>query len=271
MTDNDEPKMKAWLPTAVIVGFYGTITSVKWEDEVVIPFIKNNLRSFIDAHWSDMRLADILSNLRSESLDHRFRFEHDDCPIVSGDEDGEQNVKKSMVDYLIWQINKKNESESNYAIQRDIRQEAMAKGALKTHLFEDVKPAFDMWSKNMNIYLYTSIGIEDLKFLLQHTTVGDLTPTIKGYFSQKESNAAKMVANSLPDFIKYATSINLNKTPAKVLIVTSFGKEAKASADAGMESILVKRTGNTKIRDYYEARFDSVDSFLDIQFVPRRS
>ncbi|RWS16272.1 hypothetical protein B4U79_16273 [Dinothrombium tinctorium] len=172
-----EPKVKVWKPKAILVELFGTVTAAKWEDEVAFPYIVDNLEHFFNAHWNEPSLSELIANFKAESIEQRFRFEQDDAPIVADDED-DSIVKSTVVDYIKWQMRKRKESPSTIIVQRKIWQNGMKRGELKMHVFEDVKNAFNLWANEfkIQIYVFSAIDREDIKFLMSKTIEGDLTP-----------------------------------------------------------------------------------------------
>ena len=56
---------------------------------------------------------------------------------------------------------------------------------LKGTLFADVPRAFQRWSAKCKVAIYSSGSVEAQLLLFRHSSFGDLTPLISGYFDTR--------------------------------------------------------------------------------------
>lgn len=112
-----QSKVKIYKPDAFIIDFHGTICSVKWEDEVVLPFVINNLNDYLIENWLVIDLMNLIDGLRQESFVQRFQFDRNDAPLIEDDSDSE-SLRKSVCDFIRWQIDNRKETQTCISLQR---------------------------------------------------------------------------------------------------------------------------------------------------------
>jgi enolase-phosphatase E1 len=110
-------------------------------------------------------------------------------------------------------------------------------GLLRGQVYADVPRAFARWrGQGRGVYIFSSGSVLAQKLLFAHTTEGDLTPYIDGYFDT--TTGAKTEAAS---YRSIAAAIG---SPApEVLFVSDVAAELEAARDAGMQTALCVRDG----------------------------
>lgn len=136
---------------------------------------------------------------------------------------------------------------------------------LKTIVFDDVPSLLEQWNgESIKLYIISSVSKDEIKLFLKHTTYGDLTKYITDYFDDSigkriDKETYLKIAERIPCDIKH------------LAFITDSGKEAKIATQAGAESLLILRPKNYQIREYYLTCFQSITTFNDIEFVPRKT
>src|SRR5256885_16652607 len=108
----------------------------------------------------------------------------------------------------------------------------------------------------------------DMHLFLKNTTAGDLSSYVdKIYGNSKEFLSSSSQPTGHKKIIE-----DIGIDPSRILYVTHLGQRAKEMTDeVGVESLLVDRTGNRKIRQYYLICFRCAAQLTDVIFVNRRS
>lgn len=123
-------------------------------------------------------------------------------------------------------------------IQRRIWAEGFASGALVTRLYPDVAPALRAWhAAGTGVAICSSEPEEAQRLVLGHTTDGDLTRLVSGFFDTRagaRSGAASYVA----------IARNLGLAPAQVLFVSDTEAELATASLAGLETCQIVRAGD---------------------------
>lgn len=97
------------------------------------------------------------------------------------------------------------------------------------------------------------------KLLFQHTTQGDLTGLLDGYFDITTSGA-----KTEPQSYR-AISKAIGTDPGDILFLTDVLAEAQAATEAGFQARLVVRPGNAPLTDDQKAAFEAITSFEALQ------
>jgi enolase-phosphatase E1 len=110
-------------------------------------------------------------------------------------------------------------------------------GALKSHVYPDVRPALERWrAQRRSVAIFSSGSVLAQRLLFENTQVGDLTPLIHGYFDT--TTGAKGAADS---YRRIAEALRV--APAAVLFVSDVPAELDAARSAGMDTALCVREG----------------------------
>jgi enolase-phosphatase E1 len=111
---------------------------------------------------------------------------------------------------------------------------------LKGQVYADVLPAFERWrAQARSIHIYSSGSVLAQKLLFAHTTAGDLTAYIEGYFDtttgpKKEAASYRSIA------------AQLGLPAASVHFISDITAELDAARAAGMRTALCVRPGGAE-------------------------
>jgi enolase-phosphatase E1 len=119
-------------------------------------------------------------------------------------------------------------------------------GSLQGQIYPDVVPAFKRWrEQNRSIYIFSSGSVLAQKLLFAHTTEGDLTSFLSGYFDT--STGAKNEASSYQ-----AIADRIGLQASEILFVSDVTGELDAARKAGMVTALCVRAegSDAKVSDH---------------------
>src|SRR6202000_1584320 len=71
------------------------------------------------------------------------------------------------------------------SLQGKIWKEGFESGELKGTLFADVPGAFERWTRDAHVAIYSSGSVEAQRLLFRYSNFGDLTPLISRYFDTR--------------------------------------------------------------------------------------
>ena len=110
-------------------------------------------------------------------------------------------------------------------------------GAIKGHMYPDVKPALERWTtKGMKLAIFSSGSIAAQKQLFGFSTEGDLTPYFSAYFDT--------TTGMKRDEQTYHFIVQQLNTPANsVLFLSDIHQELEAANAAGMRTLQLVRPG----------------------------
>lgn len=214
----------------ILLDIEGTTTSVDYVFSVLFPFAQDNVAAFLQSHHDSPSVEADLQLLRQE-------YEADRTQGISIPE-WDDNITTGVVPYIRYLINVDRKSTGLKSLQGKIWEQGYRDGTLRAHIFSDVKPAFERWTKaGKQLFIFSSGSVLAQQLLFRHTEVGDLTGFLSGYFDT--ATGAKKEADS---YRKIAQTIGL--PPESILFISDVTDELRAAQSAGMQTLLSVRPGN---------------------------
>jgi len=208
---------------AILLDIEGTTTPISFVHDVLFPYSRLHLESFLAQHAAS---ADVISDLA------RLREEH------AEDVTAKNSPPPLMEPYVYWLIEQDRKSPTLKSLQGKIWQQGYDDGSLRSLVFADVRPAMQRWrSKNLNVSIFSSGSVLAQKLLFAHTDAGDLTKFISNYF---DTGVGKKTHAESYQRIAAALSLAANQ----ILFISDVLDELDAAAEAGMETSLCIRPGN---------------------------
>jgi enolase-phosphatase E1 len=225
---------------AILLDIEGTTTPISFVHEVLFPFSRSHLASYLEQHADSSELRQDLELLAEEH--------------ARDVNDGNQPA--SLVSqYVYWLIDRDRKSPALKSIQGKIWEQGYKDGSLRSPVFEDVVVAMDRWQREgIPISIFSSGSVLAQKLLFEHAEAGDLTRYIDHYFDtgvgkKSESESYQRIAASL--------SVPANE----ILFISDVVGELEAASKAGMHTLLCIRPGNPTQTG--RERFQSVGSFAE--------
>jgi enolase-phosphatase E1 len=201
-------------PAAVVVDIEGTVGSIRFVKDVLFPFARSRLRSFVLANQTQPDVARQLEAIKAET------------GIADVDGQIEQLEHWSDADRKATPLK---------ALQGMVWAGGYASGELVAHLYDDAVAALKRWADaRMPVYVYSSGSIAAQKLYFGHTAAGDLTACLDGYFDT--TTGPKQQAES---YRRIALAIG--RPAAQLLFLSDIAAELEAAAEAGFHAVQVRR------------------------------
>lgn len=211
----------------ILLDIEGTTTPIAFVHDVLFTYARQHVRDYLVQHSNT--LTDDIELLREE---HAIDTSSDTEPPPLTD-----NLD-SIATYVHWLIDRDRKSTGLKSLQGRIWREGYTSGALKSQVFDDVRPAFERWhNAGHRIGIFSSGSALAQQLLFAHTEDGDLTTFISDYFDTNVG--AKGEAES---YRRIATKMNLR--PEEILFISDVVTELEAANEAGMKTRLSIRPGN---------------------------
>ena len=224
---------------AILLDIEGTTTPIAFVHDVLFSYARDHVREFL----AENSAAEDIALLREEHA-----AEVSDAPLLTDE-------VESIAAYVEWLIKLDRKSTALKSLQGKIWRQGYQEGSLKSQVFADVAPAFARWrDRGLRISIFSSGSVLAQQLLFAHTEVGDLTPFIDSYFDTKVGKKGEAES-----YRKIAEAMRL--PPQEILFVSDVVAELDAANEAGMETILSIRPGNSPQLQQYP----SIHSFDEIQ------
>lgn len=227
-------------PRAVVTDIEGTTTRIAFVKEVLFPFARRELPSFVASrgHEADVRgwLVRAAAEIGGAPSDEAIAVALQQWI----DEDRKHTALKALQG-MIW--------EAGYR-----------SGAFRAQVYPDAVAALRAWrAAGFTLAVYSSGSVPAQKLLFAHTEAGDLAPIFSAWFDT-ETGPKRDVAS-------YLRIVSALAVPAaRVLFLSDVVEELDAARDAGLATVLVDRREDYAVPRHGDATggHRRVESFADI-------
>lgn len=223
----------------LLLDIEGTTTSISFVFDVLFPWAAARLEEFVLGGADSPAFAADVAALRVQYASDVAAGLHP--PAVAPDAAGPQQVARSMLANLRWQMDNDRKATALKSIQGRMWKRGYESGELRGHLFDDVVAAIDGWREaGGRVAIFSSGSVEAQQLLFGHSVAGDLRQRIDGWFDT--TSGAKR------DPAAYASiAAQLREAPEAVLFVSDRPEELEAAEGAGMGVVLSVRPGNAPV------------------------
>ena len=221
---------------SLLLDIEGTTTPISFVYEVLFPFARRRVESFLREHADEESVAADLRGL--ESLRAAEAAGQSIAEFARGlmDQDRKDTPLKSL--------------------QGKIWEEGYRRGELRGQLFPDVPRAFRRWQEQgRDISIFSSGSVLAQRLLFAHSDAGDLTPFLREYFDT--TVGAKQASASYRSIAE-----KLERQPAEILFISDVVAELDAARAAGLSAILAVRPGNRPVSRPDYAAITSFDELF---------
>jgi enolase-phosphatase E1 len=216
---------------AVLLDIEGTTTPIAFVTEVLVPYARRHLASYLAAHAGEAEHDALLDRLRAEHASAREDVPPwPDSPVDGG--------RAAVAAYVGWLTDRDRKSTAFKELQGRIWEDGYRSGSLVARVFPDVRPALERWrARGTTVGIFSSGSVLAQQLLFSHTNDGDLSPLVQHYFDTR--------VGSKTDPESYARIAGaMAVAPASCLFLSDVGRELEAARAAGMQTRLVVRPGN---------------------------
>ena len=186
--------------THLLLDIEGTTCPVSFVSEVLFPYAKQSLSSYLNDHQEDLDLKNILQAAERE-------WDGDPSPdsikLRQATRNQNQNFIDSIKVYFEHLINVDRKSTALKDLQGKIWDNGYRKGEITSHLFNETTECLKRWHRRqLSLSVYSSGSIQAQKLLYRHTNGGDLEHLFDHWFdthtgNKKECESYRKIAEAL--------------------------------------------------------------------------
>jgi enolase-phosphatase E1 len=205
----------------VLMDIEGTVISVAFVHEILFPFAKHRLASFLHERRHDPDVSRWAAVCR-DTIQHETgtRPAYEELPVM-----------------LTGWIDQDRKEASLKALQGMIWDEAYRQRAFVPELYSDVLPALTQWrARGIRLGIYSSGSEQAQRLLFAHTNVGDVTSLFEHFFDT--SVGEKKTASSY-----HTISKQIGLPPHYILFLSDAERELDAATLAGFRTAHIVRPG----------------------------
>lgn len=237
----------------------GTTSSIKFVRDVLFPFARKNLRSFLNAHWDHSGLPvvreDMAHDAGFDTFEEWYSSKHGFSALTESAK--EKECKEIIIKEAERLMDKDAKSTGLKELQGLIWEDGYHSGELKSQVYDDVVPAIEAWrAAGADVRIYSSGSIHAQHLFFGHSDKGNLLQLFSGHYDthvggKKEANSYRRIA---ADF---------GLPTSEIAFFSDIVDELEAARGAGMQAILVVRPGNAAVPA--SANFPRISSFAEVE------
>lgn len=244
---------------AILLDIEGTTSSIAFVYDVMFPFARQHVLEFLE---SNRQRPDVQEAIEQLAIDAGYANTQawsvaTASSDISSNESNAQPSPSFLAEQTLSLMDSDSKSTGLKALQGLIWQSGFESGELRSHLFKDVLPSLERWSRQSKaIGIYSSGSIVAQKLFFGHTPQGDLRP----YFVRHYDTTI----GPKRDSASYARiAVDFGLAPDEILFLSDVAGELEAATAAGMLAIAVVRPGNAALPESYRGpRIESFEELL---------
>lgn len=233
----------------VLLDIEGTTSSISFVYDVMFPYFREHVESYLATAWGEEAVVDCLPVLAAD-------FGKDSVDDWMGHIPIEQRPA-FVVASVIGLMDDDVKATGLKQLQGLVWKDGFHQGQMVAHLFDDVADVIRQWKNSeIDIRIYSSGSIQAQKLFFGHCVAGDLLDQFGGHYDT--TTGPKKDAAS---YERIAAEFDC--APAEILFVSDVVAELEAARTAGMQTVLSIRPGNHPVEPGHS--FESVESFEEIR------
>ena len=219
----------------ILTDIEGTTTEVSFVYDILFPYFRAHMDQ-----WKTVDSAPMNDVLEQTRL------------LVLEEQSINLSSKEALFDQLRqWSIEDRKVTPLK-TFQGMVWEQGFKSGAIKGHMYPDVKPALERWTAmGMKLAIFSSGSIAAQKQLFGFSTEGDLTPYFSAYFDT--------TTGMKRDEQKYQLIVQQVNAPANsVLFLSDIHQELEAAHAAGLRTLQLVRPGTQANWSWCVADFSEI-------------
>ena len=234
-------------PRCILLDIEGTTSSISFVYDVMFPFVREHLDSFLAENWGQPSVQDCLPLLAEDVGEESVNSWLD-----GNDTESAKRVSGAVIKLMDDDV----KATGLKKLQGSIWKSGFESGQMVAHVYDDVEPAIRKWKADgIDIRIYSSGSVAAQKLFFGHCLAGNLLDLFSGHYDT--TSGAKKESDS---YLAIAADAGID--PADCLFISDVAAELNAARTAGMQTVLSVRPGNPEAD--WEA--DKIEDFSGIEF-----
>jgi enolase-phosphatase E1 len=228
-----EPTQESTL-SGILLDVEGTTTPIDFVYGVLFPYARARVRAYFSERLSTPEGRAIFAELSEErAADVRRGL----APPALEDSSAEAQLGSAEA-YVHWLMDQDRKSAPLKSLQGKVWEEGYRSGEIRGQVFNDVPTNLRRWHEQRKaVCIFSSGSVLAQRLLFSHSTAGDLSPFIQGYFDTQTGGKTDPYS-----YERIARAMGL--PPSALVFVSDVTAELDAARGAGMHTLLSLRPGN---------------------------
>ncbi|MGP6240180.1 acireductone synthase [Cuniculiplasma sp. SKW4] len=231
----------------ILMDIEGTSVPIQFVHKDMFQYARDHLDDFLRRNLYSDEIKRLLIHILNE-----FKRAHNSNVNIEYNENNLEDISrivKTMID-----------EDSKYGALKELEgliwKEGFEDGTLMCTLYPEVKESVMRWkSRGLRVFIYSSGSVMSQKLLFGHTSEGNLSQMLDGYFDTKVGSKKEK-----DSYMKIANQIGEN--PRNILFLSDSEEEIIAAQSAGMLCYLVRRDGYD---NKWNKGIEKIENFQDIK------
>jgi enolase-phosphatase E1 len=213
---------------ALLFDIEGTLASMAVVHELLFPYARRQLASFLHDHGHEPAVREALEQVRTDAAESLPQ-----APPPTG--------LTAIIEHLEHLMDQDAKTTGLKQLQGLIWEQGFLSGQLQVALFPDCLPRLQAWKQaGRKLFIYSSGSVHAQKLFFRHTEQGDLTPLWSGFFDTTTGNKRQAASyHRIAEQLGFPTE--------QVTFFSDVAAELDAAQQAGMRTIAVRRPGNAPL------------------------
>ena len=240
------PEIKA---RGILLDIEGTTSSISFVYDVMFPYVRQNVESFLDSSWDDVPVQECLPLLAID-------LEKESVEQWLGDLSVEQQ-KSAVAGGVIGLMDADVKATGLKQLQGLIWKDGFTSSQMVAHLYDEVADCIKAWKQSgIDVRIYSSGSVQAQHLFFGHTVAGDLLDQFSGHYDTTTGPKRESAS--------YETIADQFDCPAnEILFISDVVEELQAAKAAGLQTALSIRPGNKPVPP--EHGFATINGFDEIQ------
>jgi enolase-phosphatase E1 len=215
----------------ILLDIEGTTSSVRFVYDVLFPYARRELDSFLDLQWQSAAVQDACDQI---AVDARWTV---DSPHRSlNDTERREHIRLEVLRLM----DRDAKATGLKQLQGLIWQRGFESGELQSHVYDDVPSALTRWNQlGIDVRIYSSGSVLAQRLFFRHTTAGNLSRCFREHYDttvghKKEATSYRTIA------------ADYGFQAGEILFVSDIAAELDAAKAAGLQTALSIRPGNAE-------------------------
>lgn len=220
----------------LLLDIEGTTASVAFVYDVMFPFVRRELDAYLQSAWNTPELEIVLRYIAQDAGADTF--------AAWTQADASEQAKQQRVSAEMTRLMDNDVKATGLKqLQGLIWKSGFDSGELIAAVFDDVPPALVRWNDaDKDVRIYSSGSVAAQKMFFGHTNHGDLLSSFRGHYDtttgpKKEADSYRAIAG------------DYGYDAAEILFLSDIVGELDAAREAGMQTGLCYRVGNSPIEN----------------------
>ena len=233
----------------ILLDIEGTTSSISFVYDVMFPYVRDNVESYLESDWDDPALQACLPLLASDLGKESSRHWLDGLTA--------DQQRSEIVRAVIGLMDADVKATGLKQLQGLIWKNGFHRCQLVAHLFDDVPEAVRSWTETgIDVRIYSSGSIQAQKLFFGHTVAGNLLDLFSGHYDT--TTGPKKKAASYQNI-----AADYECEPREILFISDVVEELDAAKSAGLQGVLSLRPGNKPTPENHG--FPTIESFDEIK------